>query len=89
MSKELYSYKGGSLMTIAKLTSKGQITIPKEVREKLGLAPGDRLEFIEEGGRFVLQKKLLQSPFVRYMGYLQYKKGEDPDEVVKELRGHS
>jgi AbrB family looped-hinge helix DNA binding protein len=32
-------------MTTATLTSKGQTTIPREVRERLGLAPGDVLKF--------------------------------------------
>jgi antitoxin PrlF len=32
-------------MPSAKLTSKGQITVPKEVREALGLHTGDRLAF--------------------------------------------
>ena len=30
----------------ATLTSKGQVTLPKRIREKLRLEPGDRLEFI-------------------------------------------
>jgi len=42
-------------MAAATLTSKGQITIPIAVRNKLGLATGDRVEFIEVGpGEFAL-----------------------------------
>lgn len=34
-------------MTTATLTSKGQITIPVEVRQRMGLDSGDRIEFVE------------------------------------------
>jgi AbrB family looped-hinge helix DNA binding protein len=45
-------------MATATLTSKGQITIPIEVRKKLGLKTGDRIGFIEnENGEFVLKPK--------------------------------
>ena len=38
-------------MNTAKITSKGQITIPKQVRTRLAVGPGDRLTFeFEEGG---------------------------------------
>ena len=33
-------------MTVATLTSKGQITIPKEIREQLQVQTGDRIEFL-------------------------------------------
>ena len=32
-------------MSVATLTSKGQTTIPKDIRDGLGLAPGDQLDF--------------------------------------------
>ncbi len=38
-------------MAIARITSKGQITIPKEVRDHLGVEPGDALDFRVEDGR--------------------------------------
>ncbi|GJL50895.1 MAG: AbrB family transcriptional regulator [Nitrospirales bacterium] len=33
-------------MAIATLTSKGQLTLPKEIRDQLKLDPGDRVEFL-------------------------------------------
>jgi antitoxin PrlF len=43
-------------MTIATLTSKGQTTIPKLVREHLKLSAGDKLDFvIESEGRVVIR----------------------------------
>jgi antitoxin PrlF len=45
-------------MATAAVTSKGQITIPLEVRKKLGLKPGDRVSFIEgEHGEFIFRPK--------------------------------
>lgn len=39
------------IMTTATITSKGQVTIPAEVRQRLGVDSGDRIEFVEfEGG---------------------------------------
>ncbi len=35
----------------ATITSKGQITLPKEVRERHELKPGDSIEFVEEDGQ--------------------------------------
>ncbi len=34
-------------MAIATITTKGQITLPKSVRERLGVDAGDRVEFVE------------------------------------------
>lgn len=39
-----------------RVTSKGQVTIPKEVREKLGIEPGDEVGFREDGEAFILEK---------------------------------
>ncbi|GAA6733164.1 hypothetical protein YIM1640_03140 [Thermus oshimai] len=43
------------------LSRRGQITLPKEVREKLGLKAGDALLLRVEGGKIVLEPALLLS----------------------------
>ena len=40
-------------MEVAKITSRGQITIPIDVRKKLGLKEGDKVIFIEEGDNII------------------------------------
>lgn len=74
-------------MTKAKVTSKGQVTIPKEVRERLGLRPGDAIEFVEDRRGFRVQKRVAASPFKKYRGYLKLLAGRDPDELVEQMRG--
>lgn len=71
----------------AKVTSKGQVTIPVEVRNKLGLSPGDVLEIRESPAGYVLQKHVAQSPFDDYVGFLRNKAGKSTDAVIEELRG--
>lgn len=39
-----------------KITSKGQVTIPKEIRDEFGLLPGTEVEFVEEKGEITLRK---------------------------------
>ncbi len=42
-------------MSTSTITSKGQTTIPKDIRERLNLQPGDRLEFvIDDDGRVLV-----------------------------------
>jgi AbrB family looped-hinge helix DNA binding protein len=43
-------------VSVGKITSKGQVTIPKEIRETLGLIEGDKLIFLVEGDKVVLRK---------------------------------
>jgi antitoxin PrlF len=43
-------------MATATVTSKGQITIPQDVRQRLNVQAGDRLEFVElPGGEFAIR----------------------------------
>jgi len=44
-------------MLSSSVTTKGQVTIPVELREKLGIKPGDRVGFVAEGDRVILQRQ--------------------------------
>ena len=70
-----------------RLTDKGQVTIPKHVRDGLGLRPGDEVEFVAEGGGYRLRKVLRTNPFARYRGHLTALAGRHPDQLVRDLRG--
>ena len=41
-------------MEIAKITSRGQITIPIDIRKRLGVKEGDKVIFIEDGNKIVV-----------------------------------
>ena len=53
----------------------------------MGLRPGDELEFVEVDGEIVLRKRVQDSLFKEYRGYLKGLAGKDPDELVEESRG--
>lgn len=65
-------------MPIATVTSKGQVTIPKAIRESLDLQAGDRVEFRKEGDRIVVEAAT--SDLTELEGYL----GEPPVRVTLE-----
>jgi antitoxin PrlF len=51
------------------ISSKGQITVPQEVRKRLGLEPGDRVEFVVEEGRTIIRPARPESnPYEKYIG---------------------
>lgn len=46
-------------MSVVKITRNGQVSIPKEIRERLGIEEGDLIEMIEQDGRIVMVPKRL------------------------------
>ncbi|MBT8338428.1 MAG: AbrB/MazE/SpoVT family DNA-binding domain-containing protein [Desulfatitalea sp.] len=40
-----------------RVTTKGQVTIPQNIREKLGITPATEIDFVEEDGRIFLVKR--------------------------------
>jgi AbrB family looped-hinge helix DNA binding protein len=67
------------------VSEKGQITIPKPLRVRLGLRTGQVLDVREERGRLVMSKRVSNDPFEKYFGIL--KLGRRTDDIMKELRG--
>lgn len=62
------------MINTATLTSKGQITIPKEIREKLGLKKGDKLVLVEKDGNVILRKVSLEE--IRQKALENYESGD-------------
>jgi AbrB family looped-hinge helix DNA binding protein len=69
----------------ATMGERGQVTIPKPVRDRLGLRAGQRLEVTDEAGRIVLVKVPDDDPVMRRIGTLKLPRSVD--EVIDEMRG--
>ncbi len=69
----------------ATLSEKGQVTIPKAVRDRLGLRPGQVLEFRAEKGRLVATKAKTDAPVDEVYGMLELDAATD--ELLDGLRG--
>ena len=68
------------------LSEKGQITIPKSVREKLGLLPGAVLEFQALNGKLVASKKVAYDVFTKWRGKGNLPKNLSVDAYLKRTR---
>jgi antitoxin PrlF len=67
------------------VADRGQVTIPKALREKLGIKPRSVLEFTEENGRLVAVRVDDHDPVEIVRGCLQLEKSTD--DLMRELRG--
>ena len=69
-----------------KIGERGQVTIPKKMREKYGLSTNIEVEFVSEDGGIRIQKKTRHvSPVKQVFGIL--KKGGKTDDYIEEIRG--
>ena len=58
------------------ISSKGQLTVPLEIRTRLGLSTGDRVEFVLGGERTVIRpSRPASGPFDKYKGVLRAFRG--------------
>lgn len=79
-------------MDVARITTKGQITIPVEIRRKLNLKEGDKIIFLEQDGRIYFENAALLA-FTRIQDAMAgeaekagFKSLEDVNDYVKEIR---
>jgi len=75
----------------AKITSKGQITIPREVRRRLGVKAGDKLEFEDSGNGVKVTAVRKESVFEKYRGIGTPGIGSGRKAInkwLREMRGH-
>ena len=85
-------FEGGFNMELAKVTSKGQVTIPVEIRRKLGIKNGDKVLFMEEGGRIYMMNSSMdafreaQRAFAGEADKAGIDGEEDVNRLIKELR---
>ncbi|GAB6277574.1 putative transcriptional regulator [uncultured spirochete] len=82
-------------MELAKLTSKGQITIPVEIRRKLRLKEGDKVFFIEENGKIIFQNaaqtalSTFQNEMVGEATKAGFSSEDDVVQYIKNLRAQN
>jgi AbrB family looped-hinge helix DNA binding protein len=68
------------------MSSKGQVTIPKPLRDRLGLREGSQLDFSEDRGTLVARRVAVEDPVAALYGVL-VGTHRSSDELVRELRG--
>ena len=79
-------------MEVARVTSKGQITIPRDIREKMNIKKGDKILFFEDDGKYFLQNsasiaiKALEDIQKSMKGEAEKAGFKDPDDVVKYIK---
>ncbi len=69
------------------VSEKGQVTIPKPIREKLGLRPGTVLDFEAVGGRLIGKKKEPEDRMGRWLGRVPLPGGLAVDDYLDRVRG--
>jgi AbrB family looped-hinge helix DNA binding protein len=67
------------------MSSQGQVTVPKVVRELLDLQPGDEVEFDTRGTQVVLRKATSGIDWDRAYGIVDFH-GRSTDEIMAEIR---
>lgn len=72
----------------ATLAERGQVVIPKAIRDQLGMKPGTLLTFTVEDGKLVVRKKV-DDAISRVRGRFKFAAGDSLDEWMRDTRGRA
>ena len=73
-----------------RVTQKGQVTIPRQIRLMLSIKTGDEIIFEMDKDNVVLKKKThVDRNFEKYVGFLSHLKGKKTEDIIEQLRGES
>ena len=74
-------------MSVVKITRNFQVSIPKEIRDRLGIEEGDLIEMIEQDGRILMVPKRLIDADQAWFWTREWQDGErEADEDIREGR---
>ena len=68
------------------VSEKGQVTIPKPLRDQLGLSTGTVLDFTSENGRLTASKLLQEDPYGKWRGRGRLPMGKNTMDYLKAIR---
>ena len=86
------TWKGSDFMELAKVTTKGQITLPISIRRALNIKDGDKGAFIEKDGNFIVVNPVslaideVRKEFEGEADRVGLKNEEDVAKMIKEIR---
>lgn len=76
------------VITVARMTSKGQITVPKFVRDHFNFKPGDEVVFVEDEHGTHVRRNFKIKNLKKWQRYFKDLRGRTSDEIIDDWRGH-
>ena len=70
-----------------KITRKGQITIPRDIRNMFSMLPGTYVDIISEKNKVIIVKSRQENQFIKWLGKGKLKEKKNVDLTLNQLRG--
>ena len=71
-----------------KIGERGQVTIPKDLRDRYGLLPNAEVDFVDDGqGIRVVKRSEGAKRMARIRGIIKLKHGQSVDDYIEDIRG--